>query len=207
MEVNMSTEELLVRGMTALDERIAKAHAGDFKVVVKAEKLFVVTNGDGGAYEADFSGTNTGVCNCPDFASRGRYLHACKHIAAIVLDQWPNAFERWEVKVRGLARASIAQLPAESEPEPPSVVKGQPPVGAPPAPQATEPTTDGEQLVAAVVQATLPLVLARLLTAIEEAAPEITRQVLADMACAALPNAAQPGLAGHRAGPGEVSQH
>lgn len=187
----MSTEELLVRGMTALDERIAKARAGGLKIVAKADKQFVVTNGEGGAYEADFSGTNTGVCNCPDFASRGRYLHACKHTAAIVLDQWPGAFERWEAKVRTLARASIAQLPAESEPEPSSAVKGQPPAGTPPATQAAEPTTDRAQLVAAVVQATLPLVLARVLTAVEEAAPEITRQVLADMACAALPSAAQ----------------
>jgi len=190
MEVNMSTEELLVRGMTALDERIAKALAGGFKVVAKTDKRFVVTNGDGGAYEADFSGTNTGVCNCPDFASRGRYLHACKHTAATVLDQWPNAFERWEVKVRALARASIAQLPAESEPEPAPATGVQPSVGTPPTSQATEPTTDRAPLVAAVVQATLPLVLARILTAVEEAAPEITRQVLADMACAALPSAA-----------------
>ena len=37
-----------------------------------------------------------------------------------------------------------------------------------------------------LVQATLPLMLARVLTAIEEAAPEITRQVLADVALAAL---------------------
>jgi len=190
MEVNMSTEELLVRGMTALDERIAKAHAGGFKVVAKTDKRFVVTNGEGGAYEADFSGTNTGACNCPDFASRGRYLHACKHTAAIVLDQWPGAFERWEAKVRTLARASIAQLPAESEPEPAPATGVQPSVGTPPTAQAAEPTTDRAQLVAAVVQATLPLVLARILTAVEEAAPEITRQVLADMACAALPSAA-----------------
>jgi hypothetical protein len=206
MEVKMSTEELLVRGMTALDERITKARAGGFKIVARADKRFVVTNGEGGAYEADFSGTNTGVCNCPDFASRGRYLHACKHTAAIVLDQWPGAFERWEVKVRTLARASIAQLPAESEPEPAPATGVQPSAGTPPAPQATDPATDHAQLVAAVVQATLPLVLARILTAVEEAAPEITRQVLADMAFAALPSAARPVLAGHQASPGEVAQ-
>jgi hypothetical protein len=43
----------------------------------------------------------------------------------------------------------------------------------------------------AVVQATLPLVLARVLAAIEEAAPEITRQVLADVAFATLSSAAR----------------
>lgn len=198
----MSTEELLIRGMTALDERIAKARAGGFKVVAKAEKRFVVTNGEGGAYEADFSGTNTGVCDCPDFTGRGRYLHACKHTAAAVLDQWPNAFERWEVKVRALARASIAQIP--DEPEPAATLGIQPAVLAPDPilgrgqdgvaeagrmatlPSAAAPATVGEQLVTAVVQATLPLILARVLTAIEEAAPEITRQVLADVAFAAL---------------------
>ena len=198
----MSTEELLIRGMTALDERIAKARAGGFKVVAKAEKRFVVTNGEGGAYEADFSGTNTGVCDCPDFTGRGRYLHACKHTAAAVLDQWPNAFERWEVKVRALARASIAQMP--DEPEPAATLGIQPAVLAPDPilgwgqdgvaetdraatlPSAAAPATVGEQLVTAVVQATLPLMLARVLTAIEEAAPEITRQVLADVAFAAL---------------------
>jgi len=197
----MSTEELLIRGMTALDERIAKARAGGFKVVAKAEKRFVVTNGEGGAYEADFSGTNTGVCDCPDFTGRGRYLHACKHTAAAVLDQWPNAFERWEVKVRALARASIAQMP--DEPEPAATLGIQPAVLAPDPilgrgqdgvaetdraatlPSAAAPATVGEQLVTAVVQATLPLMLARVLTAIEEAAPEITRQVLADVAFAA----------------------
>jgi hypothetical protein len=205
----MSTEELLVRGMTALDERIAKARAGGFQVVVKTEKRFVVTNGEGGAYEADFSGINTGVCTCPDFKTRGRYLHACKHTAAIVLDQWPNAFERWEVKVRALARASIAQLPAETEVEPASAPSAQPAVPAPDPglsevqdgvagtggtatpPSAAAPTTVDEQLVTAVVQATLPLVLARVLAVIEEGASEITRQVLADFVFAALPGAAR----------------
>ncbi|MBM3122387.1 MAG: hypothetical protein FJZ97_09425 [Chloroflexi bacterium] len=187
----MSTEELLVRGMSALDERIAKARAGGFKVVAKTDKRFEVTNGEGSVYEADFSGTNTGVCNCPDFASRGRYLHACKHTTAAVLDQWPTAFARWEVKVRALARTSIAQLPAEPEPELPAAADAQPPAGTPPAPQATAPPTADAQLVMAVVQATLPLVLAQVLAAVEEAAPEITRQVLAAMACAAWPSAAQ----------------
>jgi hypothetical protein len=187
----MSTEELLVRGMTALDERIAKARAGGFQVVAKAEKRFVVTNGEGSAYEADFSGTNTGVCNCPDFKTRGRYLHACKHTAATVLDQWPAAFDRWEVKVRALARASIAQLPAETEPEPAPTTSVQPPAGTPTPSAAAEPPTAHEQLVMAVVQATLPLVLARVLAAIEEAAPEITRQVLADVAFATLSSAAR----------------
>lgn len=198
----MSTEELLIRGMTALDERIAKARAGGFKVVAKAEKRFVVTNGEGGAYQADFSGTNTGVCDCPDFTGRGRYLHACKHTAAAVLDQWPNAFERWEVKVRALARASIAQMPDEPEPAAtlgiqPAVLASDPILGRgqdgvaeagrmATLPSAAAPATVGEQLVTAVVQATLPLMLARVLTAIEEAAPEITRQVLADVAFAAL---------------------
>ena len=205
----MSTEELLVRGMTALDERITKARAGGFEVVAKAEKRFVVTNGDGGAYEADFSGTNTGVCNCPDFTSRGRYLHACKHTAAAVLDQWPNAFDRWEVKVRALARTSIAQMPAETEAESVPATSTQPAVPGPnpglsqgedgatgvggmaTPPSAAEPMTVDEQFVTAVVQATLPLVLAQVLAAIEEAAPEITRQVLTDIAFAALPSATQ----------------
>jgi len=205
----MSSEELLVRGMTALDERIAKARAGGFQVVVKTEKRFAVTNGEGGAYEADFSGINTGVCTCPDFKTRGRYLHACKHTAATVLDQWPNAFDRWEVKVRALARASIAQLPAETEVEPAPAPSAQPAVPAPDPglsevqdgvagtdgtatpPSAAAPTTVDEQLVTAVVQATLPLVLARVLAAVEEGASEITRQVLADATCAALPGAGQ----------------
>lgn len=187
----MSTEELLVRSMAALDERIAKARAGGLKIGVKADRQFVVANGEGGVYAADFSKTNTGVCNCPDFVSHGRYLHACKHTAAIVLDQWPDAFERWEAKVRALVRAGIAQLPADSEPELPSAVKGQPPAGISPATRATEPTTAHTQLVAAAVQATLPLVLAQILAAVEEAAPEITRQVLADMADTVLSSAAQ----------------
>lgn len=186
----MSTEELLVRSMSALDERIAKARAGGFKVVAKTDKRFVVTNGEGGAYEADFSETNTGTCTCPDFATRGHYLHACKHTAAAVLDQWPNAFERWEVKVRALARASSAQLPAEFEPELAPAANAQPPAGTPPAHQTAEPITTDEQRVTAVIQATLPLVLARILAAVEEAAPEITRQVLADIAFAALPSGA-----------------
>jgi hypothetical protein len=195
--------------MVALDERITKARAGGFKVVAKTEKQFVVTNGEGGAYAADFNGTNTGVCDCPDFRTRGRYLHACKHTAATVLDQWPNAFDRWEVKVRALARASIAQLPAETEVESAPAPSTQPAVPAPApglsevqdrvagaggtgtSPSDAAPMTVDEQLVTAVVQATLPLVLARILTAIEEAAPEITRQVLADVACAALSSAAQ----------------
>ncbi len=58
-------------------------------------------------------------------------------------------------------------------------------------PSAAAPATVGEQLVTAVVQATLPLMLARVLTAIEEAAPEITRQVLADVAFAAFSSTEQ----------------
>jgi len=187
----MSTDELLVRGMAALDERITKARAGGFKVVAKTEKQFVVTNGEGGAYAADFSGTNTGVCDCPDFKTRGRYLHACKHTAATVLDQWPNAFDRWEVKVRALARASIAQMPAEPEPESVPAATTQPSGGTETPPSAAAPTTADEQIVTSVVQATLPLVMARVLAVIEEGASEITRQVLADLAFAALPGAAR----------------
>jgi len=187
----MSTDELLVRGMAALDERITKARAGGFKVVAKTKKRFVVTNGDGGAYAADFSGTNTGVCDCPDFVSRGRYLHTCMHTAAAVLDQWPAAFDRWEVKVRALARASIAQMPAETEPESVPAASTQPSGGTGTPPSAAAPTTVDEQFVTAVVQATLPLVMARVLAVIEEGASEITRQVLADLAFAALPGAAR----------------
>jgi len=198
----MCTEELLARGMTALDERIAKARAGSLQVVAQAEKRFVVTNGEGGAYEADFSGTNTGVCDCPDFASRGRYLHACKHTAAVVLAQWPAAWDRWESKVRALARASIAQLPAETR-SASTLTPDDPPLPA----AAAAPASANAQLVSAVIQAALPLVLARVLAALEEAVPELTRQVLVDLDFAALPGAAQSGLAGCRVGAGALAQH
>ena len=198
----MSTDELLARGMTALDERIAKARAGSLQVVAQTEKRFVVTNGEGGAYEADFSGTNTGVCDCPDFASRGRYLHACKHTAAVVLAQWPAAWDRWESKVRALARASIAQLPAETR-SASTLGPDNPPLLA----AAAAPASANAQLVSAVIQAALPLVLARLLAVLEEAAPELTRQVLVDLDFAARPDAAQSGLAGCQVGAGALAQH
>ncbi len=198
----MSTDELLARGMTALDERIAKARAGSLQVVAQAEKRFVVTNGEGGAYEADFSGTNTGVCDCPDFASRGRYLHACKHTAAVVLAQWPAAWDRWESKVRALARASIAQLPAETR-SASTLAPDNPPLPA----TAAAPASANAQLVSAVIQAALPLVLARLLAVLEEAVPELTRQVLVDLDFAALPGAAPSGLAGCQVGAGALAQH
>lgn len=192
----MSTEELLARGMTALDERIAKARAGGFKVVVKTAKRFAVTNGEGGAYETDFSAANTGVCDCPDFVSRGKHLHACKHTAAVVLDQWPNAWERWEDKVRALARASIAQLPAETQPESTPAPSAQtlqsqnlPADGMALPAAAGAPAIASAQFVSTVVQAALPLVMARVLAALEEAAPELTRQVLVDLDFAALPGA------------------
>jgi uncharacterized Zn finger protein len=179
--------------MTALDERIAKARAGSLQVVARTATRFAVTNGEGGAYEADFSAANTGVCDCPDFASRGRYLHACKHTAAVVLSQWPAAWDRWESKVRALARASIAQLPAEAQAES--------------TPAAAAPAITNAQLVSTVVQAALPLVLARVLAALAEAAPELTRQVLVDLDFAARPGAAQSGLAGGQVGHGAPAQH
>ena len=70
--------EWLPRGLAALDERFAKAKAEKFTVKVVADRKFAVTNGEGGAYEVDFTATNTGVCNCPDFQSRGSLLHACR---------------------------------------------------------------------------------------------------------------------------------
>ena len=68
--------EWLPRGLAALDERFAKAKAEKYTVKTLADRKFAVTNGEGGAYEVDFTATNMGVCNCPDFQSRGSLLHA-----------------------------------------------------------------------------------------------------------------------------------
>ena len=61
--------EWLPRGLAALDERFAKAKAEKYTVKTLADRKFAVTNGEGGAYQVDFTATNTGVCNCPDFQS------------------------------------------------------------------------------------------------------------------------------------------
>jgi len=96
---------------------------------VGAIATFSVRNGDGNTpYTVVFYETcRTGKCTCTDFKVQGG--PACKHIAMVVLDQWPDRFEAWAEKVHE---------PCAPEPEPESE------------PQATVPA---EQLAAAVEQA------------------------------------------------------
>lgn len=51
----------------------------------------------------------TGTCTCPDFCdTRGP---ACKHTAMVVLDQWPDSFDRWCGQVRALCAGEPALIP------------------------------------------------------------------------------------------------
>ena len=168
--------EWLPRGLAALDERFAKAKAEKYTVKTLADRKFAVTNGEGGAYEVDFTATNMGVCNCPDFQSRGSLLHACKHTARIVLEQWPAAYERYQARVRALATASItawAQA-AEAEAAPPSPAD-LPDPAQPAAPPARE-------LITAVVHATLSRVMTEVLEALEARSAAIAEAVAAELA-------------------------
>lgn len=168
--------EWLPRGMAALDERFAKAQAEKYTVRTLADRKFAVTNGEGGVYEVDFTVTNTGECNCPDFQSRGSLLHACKHTARIVLEQWPAAYERYQARVRVLATASITAraqaAEAEAAPSPPA----DPPVPAQP---AAPPARD---LITAIVTATLSRVMTEVLEALESKSAAIAEAVAAELA-------------------------
>ena len=167
--------EWLPRGLAALDERFARAKAEKFTVKTLAERKFAVTNGDGGAYEVDFTATNTGVCNCPDFQSRGSLLHACKHTARIVLEQWPAAYERYQAKVRELATASITAKVRAAEAEAQSA-----PAAPAPAPQLAAPVS--RDLIIAVVRATLSRVMTEVLEALEARSAAIAEAVAAELA-------------------------
>ena len=168
--------EWLPRGLAALDERFAKAKAEKFTVKVVADRKFAVTNGEGGAYEVDFTAMNTGVCNCPDFQSRGSLLHACKHTARIVLEQWPSAYERYQVKVRELATASITAKVRAAEAE---TAQSAP---AEPAPSAQPPMPVSRDLITAVVTATLSRAMTEVIEALEAKTAAIAEAVVAELA-------------------------
>jgi uncharacterized Zn finger protein len=163
--------EWLPRGLAALDERFAKAKAEKYTVKTLADRKFAVTNGEGGAYEVDFTATNTGVCNCPDFQSRGGLLHACKHTARIVLEQWPAAYERYQAKVRELATASITAEVEAAQSAP-----------AEPAPSAQPPMPGSRDLITAVVTATLSRAMTEVIEALEAKTAAIAEAVVAELA-------------------------
>ena len=167
--------EWLPRGLAALDERFAKAKAEKYTVKTLADRKFAVTNGEGGAYEVDFTATNTGVCNCPDFQSRGGLLHACKHTARIVLEQWPAAYERYQAKVRELATASITAKVRATEAE----AAQSPPAEAAPSPPPAPMPSD---LIAAVVRATLSRAMTEVIEALEAKTAAIVEAVVAELA-------------------------
>jgi len=170
-----TTQELLAKAKAALDERIAKARAGGVKLTVKADKVFVVTNGSGHAYEVSFLQAPTGVCACEDFMARGKYLHACKHTAVAVLTQWPDNFDRWEAKVRSMAEASVRALPAD--PEPPPVPETAP--TPEPAAITTAPAAMTQELVTAVIEAAMPLLMALVMDALAASVSTIVQQTVA----------------------------
>jgi len=168
--------EWLPRGLAALDERFAKAKAEKFTVKTLADRKFAVTNGEGGAYEVDFTATNTGVCNCPDFQSRGGLLHACKHTARIVLEQWPAAYERYQVKVRELATASITAKARAAEAE----ATQSPPTEPAALPQPAVPAS--RDLITAIVNATLSRAMTEVIEALEAKTVAIAEAVAAELA-------------------------
>ncbi len=168
-----TTQELLAKAKGALDERIAKARAGGVKLTVKADKVFVVTNGSGHAYEVSFLQAPTGICACEDFMARGKYLHACKHTAVAVLTQWPDNFDRWEAKVRSMAEESVRALPADPEPPP------APETAPAPAAITTVPAAMTQALVTAVIEAAMPLLMALVMDALAASVRAIVQQTVA----------------------------
>ncbi len=168
-----TTQELLAKAKGALDERIAKARAGGVKLTVKADKVFVVTNGSGHAYEVSFLQAPTGICACEDFMARGKYLHACKHTAVAVLTQWPDNFDRWEAKVRSMAEESVRALPADPEPPP------APETAPAPAAITTVPAAMTQALVTAVIEAAMPLLMALVMDALAASVRTIVQQTVA----------------------------
>jgi hypothetical protein len=137
---------------------------------------------DGQTYEVDFRSVKTGVCTCPDFQKRGDKLHVCKHTARVVLDEWPDNYERYQAKVRELATASIAALPADPAPPTPP----EPPTPPPTAPAASIacPAVSGidAALIAVVVEATLPIVMALVMDTLAASTADVTAKVLAALA-------------------------
>jgi len=168
--------EWLPRGLAALDERFARAKAEKYTVKTLADRKFAVTNGEGGAYEVDFTATNTGVCNCPDFQSRGSLLHACKHTARIVLEQWPAAYERYQVKVRELATASITARARAAEAEAPQSPPTEPASSRQPSAALTR------DLIMAIVAATLSRAMTEVIEALEARTAAIAEAVAAELA-------------------------
>ena len=163
----MTKQERIARAPAAIAERIERARQAPLTVTVKTDKVFVVANGDGHAYEVAFAQTPLGACTCEDFATRGGLLAMCKHTAAVVLSQWPDNFDRWEARVRDASAAALAALPADPEPEPTAAA----------APVAAD-------LVAAVVAAALPIVMEALLDALAASAEAITAKTAAVLAAA-----------------------
>ena len=168
--------EWLPRGMAALYEQFAKAQAEKYTVRTLADRKFAVTNGEGGVYEVDFTVTNTGECNCPDFQSRGSLLHACKHTARIVLEQWPAAYERYQAKVRELATASITAKARAAEAEAPQ----SPPTEPAALSQPVVPVS--RDLITAVVNATLSRAMTEVIEALEAKTVAIAEAVAAELA-------------------------
>ena len=168
-----TTQELLTKAKGALDERIAKARAGGVKITVKADKVFVVTNGSGHAYEVSFLQAPTGVCACEDFMARGKYLHACKHTAVVVLTQWPDNFDRWEARIRAMAEESVRALPADPEPSP------VPETAPAPVAITTAPAAMTQELVTAVIEAAMPLLMALVMDALAASVSNIVQQTSA----------------------------
>lgn len=152
--MTLTKQERIARAPGAISERIERARNQPAQVTALTDKVFTVANGDGNAYEVSFTQTSTGACACEDFTTRGRLLCMCKHTAAVVLTQWPDNFARWAAKVRELSAATLAALPDDPAPEPELVL------AEPRAPQAAVvPVTVDDDLVAAVIEAALPIVL------------------------------------------------
>jgi hypothetical protein len=87
----------------------------------RARATFAVRNGEkpeGDPYMVVFyEHTPTGKCTCADFVRHDG--PACKHIAMVVLDRWPESFDRWASTVRELCAPEGPQ--PEPQPEPPPV--------------------------------------------------------------------------------------
>jgi hypothetical protein len=81
-------------------------------------RSYYVRNGenqDGDPYTVTFVDHPTGNCTCPDFTGRGP---TCKHILMVVLDQWPDALDRYLGNVRHLCRSEEPEPTPEQETPP-----------------------------------------------------------------------------------------
>jgi len=140
-----------------------------------SESRFIIENGDGVPYAVSFRGDKpTGACTCPDFI--GRKGPACKHTAMVVLDQWPDAFERWAEKVRALCK------PVEALPEEPQQPAVDPEAKSERFAPLTPPTVPAEVVEAAVRKAVHDALSALEEQLVSIIAQEVERAVLGILA-------------------------